>query len=429
MCSGAVPTTDPNELTPPRRKDIVKYLLLHGFTINIISGWGESRDHEIAKCKTILNIHGQHDETSSKIFEHIRCNRLLYADIPVLSETNYNLDHKFIDTHRTLKSIEYASFFKLTTRSKVIDCFLFYNEIEMLEYRLNALKDIVDCFIIVESTRTFTGKPKKMYFNKSRFKNLEIVHVVVDDLPFENPTKEQVWENEVFQRNAIQRGLDLINIRSDDFILISDVDEIPDPCTLNLIKIQSDLEVISQFEQDFYYYTLNNKLPDLWYSCKIFKFKLLTKSIQDLRLEVFYGIYPGGWHLSYFGTPSFIANKIQNFGHQEFNSPEFTNVEGINNRINKSIDIFDRPIKLNYIPFGQNNYLPPGYNFQEKRYCFIHSCNNGDTYRLEYLLNKLSKFLIFERIFMNFLLFPIIMTSLGCFIMIFIYKFFCEFYK
>ena len=58
MCSGAVPTTDPNELTPPRRKDIVKYLLLHGFTINIISGWGESRDHEIAKCKTILNIVG-----------------------------------------------------------------------------------------------------------------------------------------------------------------------------------------------------------------------------------------------------------------------------------------------------------------------------------------------------------------------------------
>ena len=338
MCSGAVPTNNPNELTPPRRNSVVKYLLLHGFTVNIISGWGESRDREIAKCVTILNIHGQHGEIPSKIFEHIRCNRLLYAGIPVLSETSHLLDRTFMDTHRTLKIIEYNSFFQLTKRSKVIDCFLFYNETEMLEYRLKALKNVVDIFVIVESTRTFTGKPKPIFFEKNKFKN-KIIHIVVDDLPFENPTKSQIWENESFQRNCIQRGLDQINILPDDFILISDVDEIPDPCTLNLIKMQSDLEVFSQFEQDFYYYNLNNKLPDLWYSCKIFKYALFKncgKSIQDLRLEVFYGIYRGGWHLSYFGSADFISNKIKNFSHQEFNTPEFTNVEYITNKIKKA---------------------------------------------------------------------------------------------
>jgi GR25 family glycosyltransferase involved in LPS biosynthesis len=405
MCSGAVPTNNVNELTPPRRKSVVKYLLSNNFTVNIISGWGESRDREIAKCVTILNIHGQHGEIPSTIFEHIRCNRLLYAGIPILSEKSHLLDPTFMDTHRTLKMIEYNSFFKLTKRSKVIDCFLFYNETEMLEYRLKALKHVVDIFVIVEARNTFTGKPKPLYFEKKT--NQEIIHVIVKYLPYQNPTKEQVWENEAFQRNCIQRGLDQINILPDDFVLISDVDEIPDPCTLNLIKMQSDLDVLSQFEQEFYYYNLHNKLDHLWYSCKIFKYSLLQeqlnngKTIQDLRLEVFYGIYPGGWHLSYFGDPEFIANKIQNFGHQEFNTPEFTNTNSISNKIKKSIDIFDRSIPLTFIPFEQNTYLPPGYDLKQKRYCFIHSCNNGDTYRLNYLLNKLAKFPIFERIFIN----------------------------
>ena len=44
---------------------------------------------------------------------------------------------------------------------KIVDCFIFYNEIELLNYRLNILYDIVDYFIIVESTSTFTGYKKK----------------------------------------------------------------------------------------------------------------------------------------------------------------------------------------------------------------------------------------------------------------------------
>lgn len=44
---------------------------------------------------------------------------------------------------------------------KLVDAFIFYNEIDLLIYRLNLLNDIVDKFIIVEGTYTFVGKPKK----------------------------------------------------------------------------------------------------------------------------------------------------------------------------------------------------------------------------------------------------------------------------
>lgn len=46
---------------------------------------------------------------------------------------------------------------------KIIDCFIFYNELDLLTYRFNLLNDIVDYFIIVESTHTFVGKEKNCF--------------------------------------------------------------------------------------------------------------------------------------------------------------------------------------------------------------------------------------------------------------------------
>ena len=47
---------------------------------------------------------------------------------------------------------------------KIIDCFTFYNEAGMLEFRLKELNDIVDYFVLVESTRSFSGKLQPLYF-------------------------------------------------------------------------------------------------------------------------------------------------------------------------------------------------------------------------------------------------------------------------
>jgi hypothetical protein len=67
----------------------------------------------------------------------------------------------------------------------------------------------------------------------------------------------------------------------------------------------------------------------------------------------------GGWHLSYFGTAEFIKNKIENFSHQEYNTPNFTEIGSIDNKIQSRQDIYDRNIKLLK---NESSYLPPGFD-------------------------------------------------------------------
>ena len=75
---------------------------------------------------------------------------------------------------------------------RVFDCFTFFNELDVLEIRLAELDPLVDHFVIVEATRTFTAKPKPLYFadNRKRYDRYahKIIHVVVDDLPLDAPT-------------------------------------------------------------------------------------------------------------------------------------------------------------------------------------------------------------------------------------------------
>ena len=65
------------------------------------------------------------------------------------------------------------------------DCFLFFNELDMLELRLRELGSVVDRFVLVESAWTFQGKRKPMIFkeNQSRFARWadKIIHVAVHD--------------------------------------------------------------------------------------------------------------------------------------------------------------------------------------------------------------------------------------------------------
>ena len=46
---------------------------------------------------------------------------------------------------------------------KVIDCFPFFNELDLLEIRLNELKDVVDVFVLTEAPFTFTGREKPLF--------------------------------------------------------------------------------------------------------------------------------------------------------------------------------------------------------------------------------------------------------------------------
>ena len=118
---------------------------------------------------------------------------------------------------------------------KLLDTFIFYNELDLLLYRLSTLYDVIDHFVIVESTLTFTGKQKPLYYqeNISKFERFsdKIIYILVDDLIEEkniNIKNKDQWRNEYHQRNSIDKGISLLNLNNDDLIIISDVDEIPD---------------------------------------------------------------------------------------------------------------------------------------------------------------------------------------------------------
>ncbi len=89
---------------------------------------------------------------------------------------------------------------------KIIDGFIFYNELDLLTYRLNILNSVVDYFVIVESRHTFTGREKILYYeqNKALYEQFKdkIIHVVVEDMPYTYPNinigSNNQWTNEHF---------------------------------------------------------------------------------------------------------------------------------------------------------------------------------------------------------------------------------------
>jgi beta-1,4-mannosyl-glycoprotein beta-1,4-N-acetylglucosaminyltransferase len=256
---------------------------------------------------------------------------------------------------------------------KLFDCFMFYNELDMLTYRLNLLYDHVDYFVIAEATHTHSGKEKQMHFleNKALFEAFKdkIIHVIVDDFPYKYPHidygKNQQWENEKFQRNAIMRGVEKIgDLSDDDVITITDLDEIPNPKTLTQIRSQEITFDMLSLEMDFYYYNLNTKQKIKWTQAKVITyqhFKTLGKVCSDLIKIVCPLIPNGGWHLSYFGDEVFIQNKLLHFAHQEFNSDHYTNAVKIKQRVETQSDLFGYSQMIN-ISVENNNNLPPLYD-------------------------------------------------------------------
>ena len=97
---------------------------------------------------------------------------------------------------------------------KIFDCFTFFNELDLLEFRLKFLNDYVDHFVIAESNLTFNGKPKPIILRaKERFKKWEhkIIYLPVkqntEGMIFENDNSynpvSAAWKLENEQRNAL----------------------------------------------------------------------------------------------------------------------------------------------------------------------------------------------------------------------------------
>lgn len=199
--------------------------------------------------------------------------------------------------------------------TKVIDCFPFFNESELLELRLAELNDVVDYFVIAEANKTHTGNPKEFNFEKNRhkFKTYldKIVYVKVTDLPDSPP--ENRWVAENFQRNAITRGLAKV-AKKGDKILISDADEIPSPKAI-IENMNCDNWVV--FSQQLFYYYVNLKASRLWGGTVMSTYSdgFSPQRRRGSTHRHSYGMYPGGgWHYSYLygGSPKKLYYKTQN---------------------------------------------------------------------------------------------------------------------
>ena len=313
-------------------------------------------------------------------------NREFIADNTVLS--NQILHYDYIESvtfarnciiikkkYNATREYRFKMFTPIKIQPKIIDCFIFYNELDLLNYRLNILNNYVDYFVLVEATHSFVGKIKPLFYeeNKELFKefNHKIIHIVVDDFSHKYPNinieNGEQWNNEIFQRNCIKRGLDKLKLNDDDIFTITDLDEIPDPKLLQKIKATEVIIDANILEQDFYYYNLNSKLDFKWHLSKIIsykKYKEFSCSFEQIRQNMTLKITKnGGWHLSYFGNEQFIKNKIENFSHQELNIKKFTDENKILNRIKNKLDVYDRyNINIVNVPIEDNNNLPPAYD-------------------------------------------------------------------
>ena len=272
---------------------------------------------------------------------------------------------------------------------KIIDSFIFYNELDLLYYRLSILDPYVHKFILVESTHTFTGHKKPLYYAENmelfaRF-NHKIIHVVVEDVPYKFPTinynASHQWENEYYQRNSIKKGLDSIldTLEKSDIILTSDVDEIPNPNILmnaQIGKLVYDTLTLNRLALDMYYYNLYYRIGEgsNWHGIKLMTVKAyntINLTFQQMRVHEHSHHVPvverGGWHLSYFGDVDFIIKKIASFSHQEYNNDRFLNKEMLDAKIKAGINLLNNS-ELHYIPIESNSNLPYQYDIYLKKY-------------------------------------------------------------
>jgi beta-1,4-mannosyl-glycoprotein beta-1,4-N-acetylglucosaminyltransferase len=240
----------------------------------------------------------------------------------------------------------------------IVDTFMFFNEFDILEGRLEYLYDHVDYFVLVECNITQSGDPKPMLFmnNMSRYKKYldKVLYFPFitkrSDFNYSQlPTHDRdyntgPWQQENAQRNYISKSLELFE--DDAIIMLSDLDEIPNKECITIAK-----DCFSRgwdrlgIQQDHFAYNFKQKqsIPTIGTTITTNK---VAKEVtpQGLRNERYgYGIiYNGGWHLTYWGDVETIRYKIQTFAHQELNQECFKTQEHIKERILTGQDMFNR---------------------------------------------------------------------------------------
>jgi len=230
----------------------------------------------------------------------------------------------------------------------------FFNELDMLEIRLETMSPYVDYFVISESVRTHAGNPKPLFYkeNQDRYKRFhnKIIHQIVDHTPlvYDDLTKikplndihehiihnirNAYWLNPVehiaFIRDAYEKeciSLALEGAADDDIIIIGDLDEIPRPEALEAVLKDFNPNENYLFQNEMFYMYLNlQKVNEPWWGVNVLSVEnMLYSSISKIRqFKEGKRIGYGGWHFTYMGGEKAIIQKLESFSHQEFNNPQ-----------------------------------------------------------------------------------------------------------
>ena len=249
---------------------------------------------------------------------------------------------------------------------------MYNNEDLILELRLQTLSKFVHKFIIVESCFDHQGNKKKLTFKINNFlifKN-KIKYIVLNKFP----KNLSSWERENYNRNFIIKGLN--DAKPEDYIMISDLDEIPKISNLKIFEKRK----YTAFKQKMFYYRFNlhNISEPDWIGSKVCKKKYL-KSPQWLRNQKVKK-YPfwridkinwniiedGGWHFSFVMSDNSIKKKIESYAHSEFNKKNYKDINNIKKNISLKKDLFGRPFK--FIKIKNQKKLPKYLLLNKKKF-------------------------------------------------------------
>ncbi len=254
----------------------------------------------------------------------------------------------------------------------IYDCFMYFDEDLLLDLRLHTLNKFVKKFVIAEATYTHNGAKKKLNFDINKYQKFKdkITYIIVDNQPDniqkfqDDESKEKRGEKlilngmarDYFQRENLYRGIK--NALDDDFILISDLDEIPNLNNLDFTKVKNK---ILFFEQKMFYYKLNLYYEDYtWLGTKAIKKKGLIspqwlrnikgKNYPMWRLDVLfskkkysnlYFVKNGGWHFTCLRTPEELEKKLLNFAHHYEYEESGLNINNLKNFIKEKRVMYD----------------------------------------------------------------------------------------
>lgn len=253
---------------------------------------------------------------------------------------------------------------------KIFDSFRFFNELELLEIRLNLLYDFVDCFVITECPFTISGNEKPLYYleNKDKFAkfNDKIFHDITEEIPndFSDYLEKKQYhtaysdidkncgqrfidiplryQRDIYARNCTSHSLEKSGVSDDDLVITSDADEIINPLVLKELDwFDSDNYYVCL--QRSFYYKLNILYQENWQGSRICSWnKLKGISVDSLRQKnnESYMIENGGWHWSYFGDAEKFKAKLAASADCHHNIPSV--IDNAEEKIENGLDPLNR---------------------------------------------------------------------------------------